>query len=446
MTRAQSKRYDDIETDDDLDAVFGSDASAAPPRRPLDAAPVLNAVTLDTVEPEDVEWLWPGRLPYGKLWLLDGDPGLGKSFLTLEIAARVTMGLPLPGGPPNDPADVVLVSLEDGLGDTIRPRAEAMGADLSRLHAITSVTDSNGDERPPRLPDDVPLIRELVERTGARLVIIDPLTAYLDGKADTHKDADIRRALLPLGTLANELGVVVLVVRHLTKRRGGLAILAGGGSIGIIGAARGGLMLFEDPDDPERRVLAVSKNNLAKKAPSLTFTIADEGHGAVVRWLGENAHTANSLVAAGADDEDRGALAEAVEWLREYLKDGEKPKAEITKAARGTGIATRTLERAKEHLHVTHERRGFGPGSFVAWALPYSPHARTGEYGGENGAKSLPDNAPAYSPERLASMYSPPRVEAGDVVTDAEGNQTLVAAARQRLRAKRNGSTPSEAA
>ncbi len=208
-------------------------------------------VLLSDVKPERVSWLWPGRLPLGKLTVLDGDPGKGKSTLSLDLSARLTRGDIMPDGSGGGfPAGVVILSGEDGLADTIVPRLIAAGADLSRVVALASCPDSEGDgEHPPVLPDDLPTIRAAIARVGAKLAIIDPLMAYLSDGTNSHKDQDIRRVLFRVAALAEETGAAVLVVRHLNKATGGVALYRGGGSIGIIGAARSGLLVAADPDD-----------------------------------------------------------------------------------------------------------------------------------------------------------------------------------------------------
>jgi RecA-family ATPase len=170
---------------------------------------------LSEVQPELVEWLWPGRLPLGKLAVLDGDPGLGKSVITLDLAARVSAGLEFPDSGRCGPAGVVLLSAEDGLADTIRPRLDAAGADTERVVALSTVAEAKGGERVMSLTKDLSVIERAIERVGAALVVVDPLMAFLSEKTDAHKDQDIRRALAPLSVLAERARASVLIVRHL---------------------------------------------------------------------------------------------------------------------------------------------------------------------------------------------------------------------------------------
>lgn len=204
-----------------------------------------------TVAPERIAWLWPGYLAAGKLHVIDGDPGLGKSSMTLDWAARVSTGARWPdqqdGCPP---AGVLLLSAEDGLADTIRPRLDAAHADVSRVFAFSAFDiDGEGEriERPATLPGDVARMARAIETNGIGLVIVDPLMAFLAGSIDTHRDQDVRRALTALARVAEHTGAAVVLVRHLNKATGGEAIYRGGGSIGIIGAARLAFTVGKDP-------------------------------------------------------------------------------------------------------------------------------------------------------------------------------------------------------
>ncbi len=320
--------------------------------------PVTTAVTdeagtlLSDVQPESVEWLWRGRIPRGKLSIVDGDPGLGKSAMTTDLAARVSAGLGLPDGSPCEAAGAVICSAEDGLADTIRPRLDAAGGDPERVVALATVPDGEGMERLLSVPGDVPLIEKAIERVGAILVVIDPLMAFLSGTTDSYRDQDVRRALAPLAKLAERTGAAVVVVRHLNKQGGKNPVYRGGGSIGIIGAARSGMIVGADPDDEDRRVLAPVKNNLAAPAPSLAFTLQQADNGAVrVDWRGETSLSAGDLLATPRDD-NSSALELAQEFLTELLAEGPVPHREVVDAAEQAGISMRTARRAKQELGV----------------------------------------------------------------------------------------------
>jgi hypothetical protein len=361
-------------------------------RDPWLGKPVVKV--LAAVAPAAVAWLSPGRLAAGKLTLLEGDPGLGKSTLLCDWAARITTGEPLPGGEPRPPRGVLLLSAEDGLADTIRPRLEAAGADLTKVVALEEI-DDQGELRPPAIPADAPLLGRLAREIDAALIVLDPLVAFLDPALSAHRDQDVRRALAPLKTLGEETGAAVLAVRHLTKGTGGSALYRGGGSIGIIGAARFALLLARDPDDVEQRILANQKANLARPAPSLRFALEPVPNTDIARvaWLGEAEWTARDLLAANdaaerADPEERSALEEAVEWLRAELAAGPRPTKSVEGAAAEAGVSQRTIVRARRRLGVVATRVGSGGGSRFVLSLPPSDGGRSAATAGPGSAGS----------------------------------------------------------
>jgi hypothetical protein len=329
-------------------------------------------VLLSEVEPERVQWQWGGRIVLGKLNLVDGDPGTGKSAMTTDLAARVTVGKPWPDGAECKAGGVVILSAEDGIADTIRPRFDAAGGDASKAVALSTVPDAEGNERQIAIPDDLYVIEAAIERVGAELVIVDPLMAFLSGEVNSHRDQDVRRALAPLARLAERTGAAVVVIRHLNKATGGNALYRGGGSIGIVGAARSGLLVAKHPEDDGRRVLASIKNNLAAPAPSLVFGLTSTESGAVrLDWKGESSLDAEALLSAPTDHEERSALSEAQEFLRGILADGAQPSKDVENEGRDAGIEPRTLKRAKQKLGVISERQGgIGERGKWYWRLP----------------------------------------------------------------------------
>jgi hypothetical protein len=364
-----------VDVDPVTAAAFEQEATMSDPMTPIGDG--LLTVRLADVKPELVEWVWPSYLPAGKLVILDGDPGLGKSTLALDLAARITTGSPMPDGnrPRRQPGTVVLLSAEDGLADTIRPRVEAAAGDAHRIQFVDAVqyVDDEGQphQRPPSLPIDVERLERLVAVLSARLVIIDVLAAYLDARVNSFRDQDVRLALHPLSKMADRTGATVLVLRHLNKTGGPNALYRGGGSIGITGAARAVLMLGVDPSDDTRRVLAVVKSNLAAVPTALAYRLVpDELHGcAHVQWEGPTDTGADDLVAP-VDHEERTARTEAEEFLLELLEDGSVPATEAKSAARETGIAESTLKRAKAKLGVRSSRHGYQ--APWVWTLPNS--------------------------------------------------------------------------
>jgi hypothetical protein len=305
------------------------------------------------VVPTALDWLWPRYLARGKLAILDGDPEMGKSLVTLDLIARLSRGGPLPDGSPLPrPGTSLLLSVEDGAADTIRPRAEAAGADLSRLVLPTF------DDRVPRLPADTAALEDLVRTCSADLVVIDPLMAFLPPGVAANLDQCVRQALTPLAGLAARTGCAVLFVRHLTKAGRERAVHRGQGSMGIMGAVRTALFAAPHPDDPAARVLAVAKHNLGRRPPALGYRVAESAAGLpVVEWTGPVDVTADGLCRK-TEKPERGLPVRdrAVEWLRRELAGGPRKAADVFAAAAAAGIPERTLERAKAALRASSHR------------------------------------------------------------------------------------------
>jgi len=328
-------------------------------------------VLLSDVEPEEVQWLWKHRIPLGKITILDGDPGLGKSTLALEIAARLSRGAALPTAEQAVEGGTVLLTAEDGLPETVAPRLIAADADTSKVVAIKYTPDHEGEKTVSSIPFDIPTIEAAIERVRAKLVIVDVLMAYLPSQTNTYRDQDIRLALAPLAQMANKVGVAVLCIRHLTKAPGGNPLYRGGGSIGIISVARAGFLLARDPDDEALLVLAQTKSNLGPPMPSLCYRLESSEGVARIVWQGESPHTAASLLAATVEsEEERGALADAREFLQQELSIGPVKQVDVSAEARSEGIKEATLRRAKKSLGVVAEKKGAGKNSYWQWRLP----------------------------------------------------------------------------
>lgn len=334
-------------------------------------------IRMADVVPERVDWLWPSRIPLGKLTVLDGDPGLGKSTISIDLAARVSTGRAMPGEVATRPAaGVVLLSAEDGLADTIRPRLDAAGGDATQVVALAAVVGENGVERLPSLPIDLARLEAAIVENEAILVIVDVLMAFLDGAINAHRDQDVRGALAQLAAVAERTGAAVVVLRHLNKSSGGPAIYRGGGSIGIVGAARSALVVGLDPEDAERFVLAVTKANLARLAPSLTYRIVDQDGVGRIAWEGESNLTAAQLLAMPTSADERTALDDAKDVLREILVNGPIAAKDAQREARDAGVSDATLRRAKDALGVVAQKVGgrfdsaAGEGQHWQWSLP----------------------------------------------------------------------------
>lgn len=357
--------------------------------------PPATVRTLADVPVERVAWLWPGYLPAGKLVVLDGDPSVGKSTCTNDLAARVTTGQAWPDGAANGgPRDVLLLSAEDGLSDTIAPRLTAAGADLTRVHALLEVPSVGDDGSvrmvPPSLPRDIGTVEGIVRERGVALVVVDVLMAYLNGKVDSHRDQDVRGVLHLLAAMAERTGASVLLIRHLNKAAGASPLYRGGGSIGIIGAARAAYLIGRDPDDTDRRILACSKLNIGPEPASLAYRlVSDEALGcARIEWEDGpvDGMTAASLLRAPQDEDERTERDEAAEWLSEHLaaSGGSALANDVLRAAATVGVAKTTLHKARKRAGITSSKAGFSGG--WTWALPAEDSAKVPKVPALNGA------------------------------------------------------------
>src|SRR6266700_2285011 len=244
------------------------------PAPPPDEEPL--GLLLSQVETQEVHWLWDKHLPLGKITLLDGDPGMGKSLLAINLAARVSSGLPMPDGTPGQQGGVILIAPEDNAVDTLKPRLQAAGGDPSRVLLLNRVEGLDTKKRavvdhPFSIAHDLELVEKAIKRTNALLLVLDPLMAVLGQSIDSSRDQAIREVFTPLAQLAERTGCAILIIRHLTKGTSDNALYRGAGSIGIIAAARTGLLVAQDPSDENKRILATTKNNLSQRATNLSY-------------------------------------------------------------------------------------------------------------------------------------------------------------------------------
>lgn len=329
-------------------------------------------VCLADIEPEPVFFLWPPYIIRRKLNLFEGDPGIGKTYLALQIATIVTRGSPWPnpnnnGKPdlPNEPGNVLYMSAEDGLADTLRPRLDDMGADLSRFYALIGSTGKEGKLNGVTLAD-LDVLEDALQKVNPVLIVIDPLQGYLGARVDMHRANEVRPVLTGLAQLAEKYNAAVLCIRHLTKGATTKTMYRGMGSIDFSAAARSVIMAGADPNNPAKRAIFHIKSSLAANGPAIGYTLTDEcGFG----WTGLSDLTPEATLAPVADTDEKSALDEAIEYLNETLSCGSVPSDELLKEAKRSGISDRTLHRAKKTLGVVSRRIGGKDGKWQ-WELP----------------------------------------------------------------------------
>jgi hypothetical protein len=341
----------------------------------ISTTPVLLCMT--DVLPRPVRWLWANRIARGKITVIAGDPGLGKSFITLDLAARVSNGMPWPDMPTEaqEAGGIVMLSAEDDPGDTIRPRLDAARANVSRIVLLQAVRRTDPEtgaqlSDPFCLTSDLQALEEAIQRVeNCRLVIVDPISAYL-GRTDSHKNSEVRCMLAHLKDLAEKYGVAVVLVNHLRKGEGS-AMHRSMGSIAFVAAARAAWIVARDPDDPagRRRYFLPVKNNIGNDHTGLSYELLDAGGGTPhVAW-GPAVEVSADEVLGGADKTNP-AAEQAVEWLRDRLANGPIASKQLEEDANRDGIKGRTLWRAKKVLKISARRAGFGPGGQWVWDLP----------------------------------------------------------------------------
>lgn len=404
--------------DAEVRRIAQSVARYEPASKPTGEIVSLAKVTaFSSISPKPLRWLWPGRIPFGKLTLLEGDPGLGKSLLILDIAARVSTGAGFPDGAGCEQGDVIILSAEDDAEDTIRPRLDAAGADVTRVHwfeAVRNVTaDGKSVERPFNLESDIGTLEDTIRQTGARVVEIDPITAYLGG-TDSHKNAEVRGLLAPLAALAAKYKVAVIAVNHLRKNPGA-AIHRGMGSLAFAAAPRAVWGVVADPDDKDRRLLLSVKQNLAPAAGGLAYRIEAPNGTERIAWEpGAVAADVNTMMGGFESREDHTERREAEEWLRDLLADGPRAATDVKNQSRSVGLTWITVRRAAASLGVRKQKIG-GRGAGWEWSLPgevkdahprhseVSSFDQAAENAGDTGQSKVKDAHPSM-PEHLCPV------------------------------------------
>jgi len=332
----------------------------APPPTPVPVVRRPDLLTLADVESKEVEWLWRPYLPAGMLAMLSGDPAAGKTFLALAMAAALTTGrVPYPCEP-CAPVDVLYMSVENDPACVIRPRFDSLGGDVERLHLLRGTVVGEGEETKQDgvWLSDTSTLQDALDRTHARLLIVDPIQSYLGAEVDAHRSNETRPVLDGLVRLADEHQCCVLLLRHLSKAPSGRAIHRGLGSIDLTGAVRSEMLAGNPPNDPQQRAMVQIKNNLGAYGPALGYEIDATGQ---FFWTGESTLTQSDLLAPEGVGQDS-AKDEAVEWLQTFLADGPRTARQLERAAREAGHTWATIRRAKQKAGAESRKVGLGEG------------------------------------------------------------------------------------
>ena len=299
----------------------------------------VKIIRMSDVELTPVEWLWKPYLPFGKLSVLQGNPGEGKTYFAMHLAAACTSGKLLPNMERMEPFNVIYQTAEDGLGDTVKPRLIEAGADLDRVLVIddSEVQLTLSDER----------IEKAIIENNARLVIIDPIQAYLGADVDMNRANEVRPIFMRLGQVAQRTGCAILLIGHLNKAAGMQSLQRGLGSIDIAAAVRSVLFIGKLKHDPTMRILTHEKSSLAPPGVSLAFSLGDEGG---FRWVGEYDITADEML-SGIEPQRETKTQQAKDLICALLAGGKQVLSEdIDKAALERGIPGRTVRDAKREL------------------------------------------------------------------------------------------------
>lgn len=306
----------------------------------------LKLIQMSNVEVEDIKWVWYPYIPYGKITVVQGDPGEGKTTFVLALIALLTQGKPLPEEETGAaPINVIYQTAEDGLADTIKPRLLSVGADCERVLVI--------DENEVELTLSDERLEQAIKKTDAKVIVLDPIQAYLGGDVDMHRANEIRPIMKRLALLAERTGCAVILIGHMNKMGGAKSAYRGLGSIDIRAAVRSVLVVGRVKDEPTLRIVAHDKSNLAPEGKSIAFELAPDTGFA---WKGYCETTVDELLCGNGSLISKTAQAEKL--LKDLLSEGEMLSEEITNQAKEFDISNRTLKIAKQNIGVKSFRKG----------------------------------------------------------------------------------------
>jgi hypothetical protein len=337
-------------------------------------AETLEVLCVADVPMEQTNWVWQQRLARGKLTMMSGDPGLGKSQISMDIAARITNGNPWPDGGSAPRGTVVLLAAEDAVNDTIRPRLEAAGADTRFVHVVKTVTNSEGKKRGFELSADLDKLKDLIGQIDddVVLIIVDPISAYM-GDTDTHKMSLVSPVMSMVAEFAERNGVAVLAIHHPPKEAPRKALHAFNGTLAFVAGPRLVFLVVEDPENPDRSLLLPVKNNLGKQAAGMAYWIEDAAvdhkfKTSVIKWDDEPVTISANEALQGPNRIEPSKINSAGEFLLDYLADGPQDAKNVIDAGKEQNFSERTLHEAKKRRGIKSEKMGFD-GSWT-WRLP----------------------------------------------------------------------------
>lgn len=313
-------------------------------------APILPIRYYSDVTARDVNWLWYPYIPFGKITIIQGDPGDGKTMFILNIAALLSQGLPMPESKICTPCgNVIYQSAEDGTEDTLKPRLMSAKANCAKIAFIDDTEHSLtlSDRR----------IEDAIREIDAKLLVLDPLQAYLGENCEMNRTDGIRPIMKRLGTIAERTGCAIVIIGHMNKASGSKGIYRGLGSIDITAVARSVLIVGKIKNDPSIRVMAQLKNSLAEEGTPIAFEINKDS---AIRWIGKYEISADELLNGDAPANDGGKVERAIEKLRKLLNNKKLPCAQIYTIFENTDISKRSVDRAKKVLGVKSTKHADG--------------------------------------------------------------------------------------
>ena len=325
---------------------------------------------MSEIEPQPINWLWEDYIAKGTFTLITGEPDLGKSQITLSMAAIVTTGGIWPvGGKQSEMGNVILISAEDSPEHTIRTRLEANGANLSKVHLLDGIrkSDSNSDCKLFNLKSNLNELETMInEIKGVTMIVVDPLSAYLSG-VDSYKNTDVRSMLAPLSKLAERHDIAIVGVEHPPKSSNGRAINQVGGSIAFVAASRSAYLVSKDPEDEERRLFLRIKNNLTSHSVGISYRLEEvtlpTGKISKVVWGDEPVKiTADEVLAYYNQTEFQHKKESRKKWLQEELAEGPKNVAEVEKKALTQGITKKQFRNLREKMCIESNKTSFKGG------------------------------------------------------------------------------------